>query len=155
MALEWLSALPHATLLRQSDIAYLLVNAAHIGAIGLLFGAIAALDLRLLGAARAVPLAAAGPYLARLAAGGLLLALLSGLWLFSVQPGEYLGNRAFLAKLGLVALGVANAAWLHAGPYWRRTLAGGPVPGGAQLHAALSLGLWAGAIVAGRWIGFL
>src|SRR5690606_41238837 len=94
MALEWLSALPHATLLRQSDIAYLLVNAAHIGAIGLLFGAIAALDLRLLGAARAVPLAAAGPYLARLAAGGLLLALVSGLWRLWVPAGQRPRQRA-------------------------------------------------------------
>lgn len=155
MALDWLAALPHAVLLRQWGTAYLLVNAAHIAAIGLLFGAIVALDLRLLGAARSVPLAAMAPYLSRLAAAGLLLAVLTGFWLFSVQPAEYIGNTAFLAKLGLVALGVANALWLHVGKQWRLALADAPLAPALRRHAAASLLLWPAAIVAGRWIGFL
>ncbi|MBV7486579.1 DUF2214 domain-containing protein [Bordetella sp. BOR01] len=155
MTLQWLADLPHATLLRHWDTAYLLVNAAHICAIGVLFGTIAALDLRLLGAARALPLSSAAPYLARMAASGLLLAVLTGFWLFSVQPAQYLGNTAFLAKLALIALGTLNALWLHAGRSWRRLLADAPVPPVARLHAALSILLWLAAIVAGRWIGFL
>ncbi|MCD0503080.1 DUF2214 domain-containing protein, partial [Bordetella petrii] len=63
MTLEWLASLPHAALLRHWDTAYLLVNAAHIASIGLLLGTAAALDLRLLGAAPAVPLAAVAPWL--------------------------------------------------------------------------------------------
>lgn len=153
--LDWLAALPPAALLRRWDTAYLLVNAAHIAAIGLLFGSIAALDLRLLGAARQVPLPAAAPFLARLAAAGLLLAALSGLCLFSVQPAEYVGNTAFLAKLGLVGLGIANALWLRAGRHWRGLLASSPVAPSVRGHAAASLALWLAAIVAGRWIGFL
>ncbi|HYG44420.1 MAG TPA: DUF2214 domain-containing protein [Bordetella sp.] len=155
MTLQWLADLPHAALLRHWDTAYLLVNAAHICAIGVLLGTIAALDLRLLGTARALPLSAAAPYLARMAAAGLLLAVLTGAWLFSVQPAQYLGNTAFQAKLALVALGSLNALWLHAGRSWPRILADAPVPASARLHAALSLLLWPATIVAGRWIGFL
>lgn len=153
--LEWLSALPPATLLRQSDTAYVLVNAAHIAAIGLLFGSIAALDLRLLGAARQAPLAAMAPYLAKLAATGVGLALVSGVWLFSVQSAEYISNPAFLIKLLIVGLAITNALWLHAGPYWRAVLAEHSIPGAARAHAAASLVLWLSAIVAGRWIGFV
>ncbi|WP_459618633.1 DUF6644 family protein [Bordetella sp. 2513F-2] len=155
MVLEWLGGLPPAVLLRHSGTAYLLVNALHIASLGVLLGAIVALDLRLLGAARAVPLAALGPFLSRLAACGLAAAVLSGVWLFSVRPGEYAGNAAFLAKLGLVGLGVLNALWLHAGRHWRGALHGDGVPAAARAHALASLALWPCAIVAGRWIGFL
>ena len=72
-ALEALSDWPVAALLRQSAILYPLVNAAHILAIGLLFGAIATLDLRLLGAFRGTSLAQLGPPLERVAGTGLSL----------------------------------------------------------------------------------
>ncbi|MCD0504160.1 DUF2214 domain-containing protein, partial [Bordetella petrii] len=101
------------------------------------------------------PLAVVAPWLARLAAGGLGAAVLTGFWLFSVQPGQYLGNTAFQAKLALVALGIVNALWLRSSRHWRNLLAGAPVSARVRGHAALSLGLWLAAIVAGRWIGFL
>lgn len=54
---EWLEALPHAVALRQSATLYMLANAAHILAIGLLTGAILPLDLRLMGLIRSGSLA--------------------------------------------------------------------------------------------------
>lgn len=153
--LEWLEGLPFAVLLRRSGTLYLLVNAAHITAIGLLVGAIVSLDLRMLGAFRAVPLGAIAAFLSRMAASGLALAILTGLLLFSVRPAEYVANPAFLAKLGLIALGVLNALWLHAGRHWHGVLSGKPAHIVARAHALASLLLWVGALVAGRWIGFL
>ncbi|OZI56079.1 DUF6644 family protein [Bordetella genomosp. 4] len=153
--LDWIAGWPLAAMLRRSGTAYLLVNAGHVASIGLLFGAIAALDLRLLGAARTLPLATAGPYLSRLAAAGLLAALLTGMCLFAVNPQNYLDNSAFLAKLGLLALGIANALWLHYGGPWRQAMQSESIPTRVKLHAAMSLFVWLGAIVAGRWIGFL
>lgn len=154
--LEWLAATPPAMLLQRSGTAYLLVNAAHIAAIGVLAGAIVALDLRLLGIGRAVPLASAGPYLSRIAAAGLGLAVLTGAWLFATQPDTYLDNTAFLAKLALVAAGVVNALCLHTRPVWQRVLRSDAVaPVSVRLQAVGSLLLWFSAIVAGRWIGFL
>jgi hypothetical protein len=87
--LQAISDLPLAAALRDSAIAYPLVNAAHIAAFGLLLGAIATLDLRLLGAFRAAPLGALGPPLWRVAAGGLAAAAVTGLLLFSTRAVAY------------------------------------------------------------------
>ncbi|CAM3397445.1 DUF6644 domain-containing protein [Bordetella sputigena] len=152
---RWLAGLPPAVFLRESAIAYLLTNAAHIAALGVLIGAIMALDLRLLRPRGAPPLREFGPYLSHLAAGGLAVAALTGLLLFSVKPDEYLRNRAFLIKLAVIAAGVLNALWVHAGPHWRAALRDADIPRALRMHAAASLALWLGAVVAGRWIGFL
>ena len=156
--MEWLAPISDTIVARAliaSPTFYLLVNAAHIMAIGVLFGAILALDLRLLGLGRAVPLPPVAVYLSRVAGAGLLLAILTGLCLFSVRPLEYVRNPAFLAKLGLVSFGLVNVAVVHFAPGWRQVVAGGPRDMSVRLGATISLIIWVGAIVAGRWIGFL
>ncbi len=153
---EWLAGLPPAVLLQQPGTAYLLVNAAHIACIGILVGSIVSLDLRLLGAGPWLPLAQAGPFLSRVAATGLMLAIITGIWLFSTQPDEYIDNTAFLVKMSLLALGVLNALWLHARNAWRTALqSAAVVPLAVRLHALASLLIWLAAILAGRWIAFL
>ncbi len=154
-ALEALEASALAAALRRSAVLYPLVSAAHILGIGLLAGAIATLDLRLLGAFRGASLGVLGPPLVRVAAVGLGLALTSGALLFSVRPAEYLSNPAFVAKLGCVAAGLLNVLALRLGPGWPRALAGARIGAGLRLAAALSLACWLGAILAGRWIAFL
>ncbi|WP_439599057.1 DUF2214 domain-containing protein [Falsiroseomonas sp.] len=153
--LDLIAASAPAVALRGSVTLYLLVNAAHVLGLGLLVGAIATLDLRLLGAFRAAPLPVLAPPLVRVAAVGLGLAALTGLALFSTRPATYLENPAFLAKLGLLAVALANLALLHAGRPWRAALAGGVVAGRLRLAAAVSLSAWLGVLLAGRWIGFL
>lgn len=123
--------------------------------IGLLLGAIATLDARLLGAFRRAPVAVLAPPLVRVAASGLSLAIITGGLLFSVRPAEYAGNPAFLTKLGLVALGLLNVAALRVLPEWRLALAGGAVGRSVRMGAAASLIVWLTAILAGRWIAFV
>lgn len=134
---------PGAVLLQRSGTAYLLVSAAHILGVGLLVGAILPLDLRLLGFFRTVPLAVIEPFLVRAAATGLALALVTGVWLFTVKPVEYLGNEAFLIKGALLAAALVNIALRYR------------IAGFARAAAAFSLLLWLGVLVAGRWIGFV
>ncbi|TCT05021.1 DUF2214 domain-containing protein [Aquabacter spiritensis] len=153
--LEALSDWPGAVLLREEVALYAAVNAAHIFALALLVGAIATLDLRLLGLFPAASPAVLAPPLVRVAAAGLLLAVLTGFALFSVRPVAYAQNPAFLAKLALVGLGIANALLLRLGPDWRRLMARGAVSLRLKAAALVSLLLWAGAVFAGRWIGFL
>jgi hypothetical protein len=154
--LRALSEWPAAEMLRRSAVAYPLVNAAHIASVGLLLGAIATLDLRLLGAFRAHPLAHLAPPLVRVASGGLLAASATGLLLFSTRPLTYAQNPAFLAKLGLVGLGLLNALVLRQNRRWCEVVAGRePVPGSIRAAALASLLVWPAAVVAGRWIGFL
>ena len=153
--LEWLGGLPHAALLRRSATLYLLVNAAHILGIGLLVGAILPLDLRLIGVLRSGPTSVLAPFLVRVAAAGLLLAMLTGLLLFSVRPGEYAGNPAFLAKMGLLALALGNVLLQHRSSGWRGMGQTGEAGASVRALAAVSFCLWIGVLVAGRWIGFV
>lgn len=152
---ESIGAWPGAVALRDSGTAYLFVNAAHILGVGLLVGAILPLDLRLLGLFRPVPLAVLAPFLSRAAAAGAVLAIATGLWLFSVKPGEYLANEAFLWKAGLLVLALANVALQHANRGYARILAGGEPGPTVRLVAGGSILLWLAVLVAGRWIGFV
>ncbi|MDA8445058.1 DUF2214 domain-containing protein [Paracidovorax valerianellae] len=154
--LDALAASAPAAWLRRSGTAYLVVNASHIAALGLGVGAALLLDLRLWGIiGRRIPLALLGPFLSRAAAAGLALALATGLWLFATRPGDYLANPAFLVKVGLIAFALVNALSLHAGGHWDRALREGHAGGLVRAQAAVSLTLWLGAVLAGRWIGFL
>jgi hypothetical protein len=153
---ELIGRWPGAVLLQDSGTAYLLVNAAHILGVGLLVGAILPLDLRLLGLFRRVPLEIIGPFLARAAAVGACLAIATGLWLFSVKPAEYLGNAAFLTKVGLLALAIVNVALQHRGRRFARAMTdAGALPPSVRIAAFCSAVLWLSVLVAGRWIGFV
>lgn len=150
-----LSALPFSGALRGSVTFYALVNATHILGIALLLGAILPLDLRMLGLLRGPPLAGLAPFLSRLAAAGLVLALVTGLMLLSVRPAEYLGNPAFRIKALLITVALANVVVVHLGRGWRDLQRGGAVTPALRIGAAISALVWLLALLAGRMIGFL
>lgn len=152
---EWIGTWPGAVLLHRSGVAYLLVNAAHILGVGLILGAILPLDLRLLGFFRGVPLAVIGPFLVRVAATGVGLAILTGLWLFSVKPVEYLGNPAFLWKIAFLVLALMNIVLQHRSLRYQNALVNGVVHPTVRAMAGGSAALWLTVLVAGRWIGFI
>jgi hypothetical protein len=152
--LAGLGTWPGAVLLQRNGTAYLLVNASHILGIALLIGAILPLDLRLLGILRSVPVAILAPVLSRMAGIGLGLALVTGAWLFTVRPVEYARNAAFLWKLGLLALALANIALQHRSAAYARALAG-EITAAVRWRAGASITLWLSVLLAGRWIGFL
>jgi len=143
-----------AGFLRSSIYVYPLANAAHILGFAVLVGAIFALDARILGFARAIPLAEAARLLVPVAIGGLILALAAGVAIFSVKPKEYAENPVFLVKIGLIALAIVNALALRLRPAWWAALAGGPVGAGIKVSAVLSIAFWTGALLAGRLIAF-
>ena len=153
---DWIGNWPGARWLQQSGTAYLFVNAAHILGLSLLLGAILPLDLRLVLGRTQAALSVLAPLAIRTAAVGLALALLTGAWLFSVNPGDYLENTAFRWKLLLLSLALLNVAVQHR--QWRslglpeatRAL---PVP--VRVLAGTSALLWIATLVAGRWIGFV
>jgi hypothetical protein len=146
----WVAAAPRAI-----GPVYPIVSAAHILSLALLVGAVATLDFRLLGAFPGTPVAHLAEPLTRVAGGGLMLAVLTGFLLFSVQPGHYLGNAAFLAKMAILAVGVLNVWFVRALPRRLQQLRGQPVPARLRAAAAISLVVWGSAVLAGRWIAFL
>jgi hypothetical protein len=153
--LDWIAAWPGAAFIRDSGTAYLFVNAAHILGIALLVGSILPLDLRLIGFFRSVSLTEVGPFLIRVAAAGLSIAILTGLWLFSVKPAEYVANSAFLTKAALLVLALGNVILQHRGRNLGLAFEAGEIPLGVRVIAAASAVLWLSVLVAGRWIGFL
>lgn len=153
--LDWIAAWPGAAFIKDSGTAYLFVNAAHILGISLLLGAILPLDLRLAGMLRGASIDAIGPFLLRAASVGLLLAVITGLWLFSVKPKEYVDNAAFLYKLGLLALALLNVVLQHCSRAFQTALCGGAIAVQVRALALMSALLWLPVLVAGRWIGFL
>jgi hypothetical protein len=134
--------------LASSSWAYPALEVVHIVGIALLLGSLVVVELRVWGAGAALPLAALARLALPVSLAGFALVVLSGLLLFAAQPNDMLGNRAFLLKLGLVSLAGLNAAFFHA----RGSLA--RQDGLARAQTVLSLGLWLGAIICGRWIAY-
>ena len=136
----WAAALEASGLartMRESLALYPAVETLHIVGFALLFGAIATYDLRLI-ARREPPVIAQ-----RTAAAGLALAVPAGLMLFTTEATAYVHNPVFLAKLGLIALALANVAFFH---FVR-------MPGRAA--GAASLALWLGVLICGRLIAYI
>jgi hypothetical protein len=129
--------------------AYPALEVVHIVGIALLLGNLVLLELRVWGAAPTLPVRA----LARLALGlsvaGFGLIAVSGLTMFAANPGELLANRTFVVKMGLVGLAGINAALFHARGGLDR------LDTVAKAQTVLSLGLWLGVIICGRFIAYL
>jgi hypothetical protein len=156
--LDWMygSALGH--FMRESGPwTYAIVNLAHILGVGSLFGAVLIIDLRLIGAWRRTPLDVLTHVAVPVAAGGFVVATLSGIGILSANAPEYAGNPFFYIKFPAIAIGVLNAAIVSLSPAWRAR-------GARELTSlerrqlrvmgATSLACWLTAIGAGRMIGY-
>ena len=136
-----------ASALRRSRWTYPGVNAAHVLGIAILVGSVVPLDLRLLGLWRDVPVALFLRILRPVAAAGALLAIATGLLLFSVQARDYAAMPLFFAKMALVATGLTHALaarnLVTAAPSRRRRTGG------------LSLAIWLTTLTCGRFLGYV
>jgi hypothetical protein len=147
------SALGHA--MRSSPVLYPAVEILHIIGFVVLVGSIVALDLRLLGLGRAIPIQPMAQLLLPLSRFGFLLAISMGFLLFSADASHVVRNPAFQAKALLIALALVTVVIAHAGPWRRLALWGTEVPGAAKVTAFVSLLLWLGVVCAGRLIAYL
>ena len=120
----------------------------HLLGVALLVGNLVAFESRVLGWGQALPLQALARLSLVLALCGFGLAALSGLLMFAAHPGEMLANRAFVLKMGLLMLAGTNAALFHARAGLQR------MDRLARVQTLASLGLWIGAMIAGRWIAY-
>ena len=120
----------------------------HLLGVALLLGNLVAFESRVLGWGRALPLQALARLSLVLALCGFGLAALSGLLMFAAHPGEMLANRSFVLKMGLLMLAGTNAALFHARAGLQR------MDRLARVQTLASLGLWIGAMIAGRWIAY-
>lgn len=129
--------------------AYPLLEVVHIWGIALVIGNLMALEVRVWGAAANLPVLPLARLSLVLVSIGFTLAAGSGLLMLATQAEELLTNRAFLIKMLLLMLAGSNAAWFHG----RQSLQKLDLT--ARLLMLLSLVLWIGILLAGRWIAYL
>ncbi|MDO9437491.1 hypothetical protein [Hydrogenophaga sp.] len=129
--------------------AYPMLEVVHLLGVGLLFGNLTLLELRVFGLGKALPIEPLAKLSLGVVATGFLMAAASGLLMFGTQAGELLANRVFTAKMVLIMLAGCNAGWFHA----RRSLQ--RQDGMARVLMLLSTVLWLLVLTCGRWIGYV
>jgi hypothetical protein len=148
--IAWVQDSAFGAWIRESSWALFACLIAHTLGMGFLAGTALAIDARVLGVGRRIPLAALSG-LRPVMASALAVAVVSGVLLVVGYPAKALTNPVFYAKLSLVAV----ALWLT----WtldRRLLRTGAdaAPAWAKAAAGAGLVLWAGAIVLGRLLAY-
>ena len=125
----------------------------HTVGLGFLVGLNAAIDLRILGVARRMPLAPIEAFYKIMWAAFWVNAL-SGTALLVADATTKLMNPVFYIKMGFVALAVINMAVLRRRVFRRAATDAAAVAGVGRALAITSLIFWSGAIAAGRLMAY-
>lgn len=151
----WLKSFTALAAFMQRHWAWPTAESAHFIGLTLLFGSIAAWDLRLIGFIRRVPVAAFHR-LVPFAILGFTINATSGVMFLVTFPDQYVYNTAFQLKMLCLMLAGANVMLFYA-TSWRRVALAGPgeqAPLLGRLSGAISIGLWLMVIICGRMITF-
>lgn len=136
-------------LVSSSEWGYPIVLSLHALGMGVLVGISLILAMRVLGLGKAIPVNAMAPYW-RIAVAGFVVNLLSGVALFMGSASTLFFNTAFWAKIILVIIGLALTWWLV-----KICIRGtGEVTTAHKRFASAAVSAWAGALIAGRLIGY-
>ena len=136
------------------------VETIHIVGIGLLFGSIAVLDLRLLGFSRSIPVKKLAAHVLPWTIGSFALIVPSGLLMFTAHATEFIDSEVFILKMLLILAGFVNAGVFHTTVFrsadvWdseeMRKL---PPPPSVRASAAISLLIWMSVIACGRLLAY-
>jgi hypothetical protein len=136
------------------------VEVVHIAGIGLLFGSIAMLDLRLLGVSRNISVRRLAGHVLPWSAASFLLIVPSGLLMFTAHASEFADSGVFVLKMLLILAAGLNAALFHAITFrtadvWdSEEMRALPPPPSARIAAAASLALWISVIACGRLLAY-
>ena len=134
-----------------------LLESIHVVAIALVIGSLLMVDLRLIGvAARGYAISRMSKEMIPWTWAAFVVSVLTGFGLFITRANHYMENPAFQIKLLAMALAGLNMFLFHFGVFrnvgsWDTDT----TPSSAKASAALSLLLWSGVVLAGRWVGHL
>lgn len=146
-----------AKAMREELWLYPAVEIVHIVGFVILVGSVVMFDLRVLGLSRQVSVRALARHLLPWSLAALTLIVPTGLMMFSAHANDFITNRAFQVKMGLLLAAGINAAIFHTGPYqsvaqWDTEAA---APGWARVSVALSIAIWLAIIACGRLLAYL
>lgn len=134
-----------------------LLESIHVVAITLVIGSLLMVDLRLIGvAARSYAVSRMSKEMIPWTWVAFVVSVVTGIGLFITRATHYMENPAFQIKLLAMALAGLNMILFHFGVFrhvghWDDEAP----PSSAKASAALSLLLWSGVVLAGRWVGHL
>jgi len=155
--LQWVEASRWATGIRESLLLFPLLESIHVMGLSLVFGTIAIIDLRLLGAA------STERRFKRMASdilkwtwAAFAVTALTGSLMFITNASVYYHNFYFRAKMLLLVLAGVNmlSFELTLGRTVHRWDNARSAPAAGRVVAVLSLAIWMSVIFAGRLIGF-
>lgn len=151
----FLFATPLGEFMRTSAWAWPIFESLHFIGMSMLIGTVGVFDLRLLGFARRVPVAALHR-LIPIGVAGFVMNALTGCAFLSATPGQYLFNYAFYWKITFMAVAGVNVLIFYATTF--RVLLDEPPDSrpslGARVAGGVSLAAWVGVMVAGRLLTF-
>ena len=157
-ALVTIESLPLATAIREEGVWFPWIESVHVLALVLVVGFILIVDLRLIGVAskqRGVAQLAGNAL--PITWGAFAVAVITGSLLFISNAVTYWDNVFFQIKLVLILLaGVNMFAFHHLVAHdmsgWQTP---DTTPALAKVAGAVSMLLWVGVVICGRWIGFV
>jgi hypothetical protein len=135
-----------AQAMKYSTWLYPTVETVHIWGIGMLFGSVVIMDLRVLGLGKALDYSALSRLGIAVSVIGFFLAVLTGSMLFITHAADLIASRLFILKMCLIFLLIANAILL------RMRVVINPV---TKAQAVISLVGWASVIGLGRWLAYV
>ena len=154
---QWLNDLPFSVALREDDWPFPIIETVHILALGMSVGVILWIDLRLIGfTLKHHPVSVIVGQLEPWAKWGFLAMFLSGSLLFLSEPMKCYTATAFRFKAVMLVLASLNVWYFHAKVYpkvaeWDNA----PVlPWQARMVGYVSICMWFGIIIAGRWTAY-
>jgi hypothetical protein len=131
--------------MKYSTWLYPTVETVHIWGIGMLFGSVVIMDLRVLGLGKALDYSALSRLGIAVSVLGFSLAVITGSMLFITHAADLIASRLFILKMCLIFLLIANATLL------RMRVVINPV---TKAQAVISLVGWASVIGLGRWLAY-
>ena len=135
-----------------------LLESIHVIAAALVVGSILWVDLRLLGiAATHYSISTLNRELVPWAWSAFIVASITGFGMFITRAASHVVNPAFQWKVFLLVLAGLNMTYFHYRVYrhvekWDDVVA---TPTQLKITGSLSLVLWAGVMLAGRWVGHI
>lgn len=151
---DWIERTGLSLWIREGSLwAFPIILILHTVGLAFLVGANVAVDVRMLGFARGVPLQAMLPFFKAMWLGFWINAV-SGVLLLITYPTKALTNPLFYLKLGLIAIAVAHALWVRRQIVENPAFGAPRLPSIARVTSVAALVCWMAAITAGRLLAY-
>jgi hypothetical protein len=151
----WLTATWLSDYMRNTPWAWPVCESIHFIGLSMLIGTVGFFDLRLLGFARRVPIAALHR-LIPIGVAGFAINIATGVCFLAAMPDQYFINAAFQVKVAFLAIAGMNVAVFYLTTFKRlaNVGAGEQAPLFARVIGGVSLCSWIGVMTAGRLLTF-